>query len=504
MADDALSGLGRRSALGLVGAAISGVATIGTLLVANRALDGQQTGQFFVALSVFAICQGLCSLGIDAGLQYWVPAINADSARHLIKRAFVTVTLIGVVAAVVVWFTAAPFADLVSKKDATGAEDVLRALAVLLPFSGLLEVAFGALRACDSVLSATLLDRVVRPVGQVVAMIVVAASGGGAIAMVYAWTLPVVVSVVIAMVLALRRHTTAGLSTTRGPIEPGAFWRYTGPRALARTAQVLTQRVDVILVAAIVSEDASGVYGTVSRCMIAGVFVATAVQQLVQPRLRKLVVRDDLPAVKEMYGASTTWLVIATWPAYLAMAVFAPTVLHAFGPGVARGSTALTILCLAMLVASACGLVEVVLLMLGRSWLSTVNVLAALAVNVALNAVLIPWLGMNGAAIAWMAAIFVTNVVPLYQVSRVGLHPGGMPLYTAMATAAGAFALPLLVGRLVGGHDVATFLVSFVIGLVVYLAALVTFRRRMLLDRFVADLRPRPTPLPDPIHMEAR
>ena len=38
-----------------------------------------------------------------------------------------------------------------------------------------------------------------------------------------------------------------------------------------------------------------------------------------------------------------------------------------------------------MLVASACGLVEVVLLMLGRSWLSTANVLAALVVNVALN-----------------------------------------------------------------------------------------------------------------------
>ena len=65
--------------------------------------------------------------------------------------------------------------------------------------------------------------------------------------------------------------------------------------------------------------------------MIAGVFVATAVQQMVQPRLRRLIVRGDSAAVKEMYGASTTWLVIATWPAYLAMAIFAPLVLRAFG-----------------------------------------------------------------------------------------------------------------------------------------------------------------------------
>jgi O-antigen/teichoic acid export membrane protein len=318
--------------------------------------------------------------------------------------------------------------------------------------------------------------------------------------------LPVVASVIVAMVLMLQHRTTRRLSSTRPSILPGAFWHYTAPRALARTAQVLTQRLDVILVAAIVGEEASGVYGTVSRCMIAGVFVATAVQQLVQPRLRKLVVRNDLAAVKEMYGASTTWLVIATWPAYLAMAVFAPTVLHAFGPGVARGSTALVILCMAMLVASGCGLVEVVLLMLGRSWLSTANVLGALVVNVALNAVLIPWLGMNGAAIAWMAAIFATNLVPLYQVSRSGVHPGGTPLFTAIAIAAGAFGLPMLVGRLTGGSDLPTFVVSFSISLIAYLGALVVLRRRVLLDRFVDDLRPRSVALaePDPVHMEAR
>lgn len=498
MADDALEGLGRRSALGLVGAGISGVATIGTLLVASRSLNGVQTGQFFIALSVFAIAQGLCSLGIDVGLQYWVPAVDAASARHLIRRAFVTVTLMGLVAAVAVWFAAEPFADLVSKKDASGAADVLRAAAVMLPFAGLLEVAFGALRACDRVLPATLLDRVVRPVGQVVAMIGVAAAGGGAIAMVYAWTLPVVASVVIAMVLMLQRRTTGRLSNTRPPIAAGAFWRYTAPRALARTAQVLTQRLDVILVAAIVSEDAAGIYGTVSRCMIAGVFVATAVQQLVQPRLRRLVVRNELGAVKEMYGASTTWLVIATWPAYLAMAVFAPTVLRAFGPGVERGVTALTILCLAMLVASGCGLVEVVLLMLGRSWLSTVNVLVALVVDIVLNLLLIPHFGMSGAAVAWAASIFCTNLVPLYQVSRVGLHPGGVPLMTAMGTAAAAFGLPLLVGRLIGGTDLTTFSASFVVGLLFYVVVLAVVRRRVLLDRFVGDLRPRQ------IHAEAR
>jgi O-antigen/teichoic acid export membrane protein len=214
------------------------------------------------------------------------------------------------------------------------------------------------------------------------------------------------------------------------------------------------------------------------------------VQQMVQPRLRRLVVRGDLPAVKEMYGASTTWLVITTWPAYLTMAIFAPLVLRVFGPDVVRGSTALTILCLAMLVASACGLVEVVLLMVGRSWLSTANVLAALVVNVVLNLILIPEFGMNGAAVAWMAAIFVTNLVPLYQVSRLGLHPGGTPLLTATTVGLAAFGLPLLVCRVAAGTTVPSFVVGLVVAVPAYAVALYVARRRVLLDRFVADLRP--------------
>ena len=374
--------------------------------------------------------------------------------------------------------------------DAVNSSGILRATAVLLPFAGLYEVTFGALRACDRVVPAIVLDRFVRPIAQVGAMVAVAMADGSATATAYAWALPVVGAVIVAMVLLTRPSATRRVNGNRSSMPAGEFWHYTSPRAVARISQVLTQRLDVLLLAAIGTVEDAGVYGTVSRCMIAGVFVATAVQQMVQPRLRRLIVRGDLAGVKEMYGASTTWVVITTWPAYLTMAIFAPVVLRLFGEDAVRGSTALVILSLSMLVASACGLVEVVLLMAGRSWLSTANVLAALAINVVLNLLLIPPLGMTGSALAWMAAIFVTNLVPLYQVSRLGLHPGGRPLFTAMGIGIGAFAMPMLACRIIGGATWPALLVGLTIGMGAYVAALVVARRWVLLDRFVRDLRP--------------
>ena len=111
----------------------------------------------------------------------------------------------------------------------------------------------------------------------------------------------------------------------------------TAPRSISRIAQTLTQRLDVLILAAVYPLDEAAVYGAVSRCMIAGVFIATALRQTVQPQLRRLIVRGDRGAVKQMYGATTTWLVLVTWPIYLTMMFNAPVVMRVHCPCARRG-----------------------------------------------------------------------------------------------------------------------------------------------------------------------
>jgi O-antigen/teichoic acid export membrane protein len=486
---DGLTGLGRRSALALVGAGVSGVATIAILVIAGRSLTTVEAGEFFVALSLFAIVQGFCSFGIETGLQYFVPTMYPSGARRLIVLLATGSTAAGLVAAVVVWALATPFAELLSEGgDATGdTVSVIRMLAVLLPFAGVYEVAMGGLRAFDRVMIAIVLDRVLRPIAQVVAMLAVAFADGSSADAVLAWAGPTLVATLIAVAIVVRTEVR---TTSEGQdVRQSTFWRYTGPMSVARIAQTLTQRVDVLILAAVAPLGDAGIYGTVSRCMIAGVFIATALQQTIQPQLRRLVMAGDRDAVKTMYGASTTWLVLVTWPAYLVMITHAPIVMSVFGPDFVRGSEALSLLCLAMLVASGCGLVDVVLLMLGRSWLSTVNLIVALVLNVALNLLLAPTFGMIGSAIAWCAAILATNLLPLSQVARVGLHPGGTPLATAMLSAVATIAVPLTLERMLFGSALLPFFATVAASLMFYAAVVFGLRERLLLDRLVGDLR---------------
>ncbi|MDW3214190.1 MAG: polysaccharide biosynthesis C-terminal domain-containing protein [Ilumatobacteraceae bacterium] len=368
---------------------------------------------------------------------------------------------------------------------------MIRVIALTLPFAGLYEITLGALQARDEVLVAMVLDRIIRPTVQIGGMIAAGLHFASARSVTLAWAVPHVLVVIVALGLLTRTHVERR-RTPDEHVSQSMLWRYTAPRSIARTAQTLTQRLDVLILAAVYPLEESGIYGTVSRCMIAGVFVATALRQTIQPQLRRLVVGGDQDSVRGLFGLSTTWLVLVSWPVYIVMMTHAPLVLSVFGDGYERGAPALVILSVAMLFATSCGLVDVVLLMLGKSWLSTVNILIALALNIVLNLILAPAYGMVGSAIGWLAAILATNLLPLLQVQRHGLSPLGRPLATAILVASATIALPMALTRLMFGTGVAPFFGVFAIALVLYGVTLWKLRSRVALDQLMRDIRRSP------------
>ena len=117
---------------------------------------------------------------------------------------------------------------------------------------------------------------------------------------------------------------------------------------------------------------------------------------------------------------------LATFPLYLVLAIFPAVILGIFGSRYTAGASALTVLSLAMLINLGTGNVTVVLLMGGKSSWSAINAGAALIANVGLNLLLVPRIGILGAAIAWSASIAMDNVTAMIEIRWVmGLAPFG-------------------------------------------------------------------------------
>ena len=112
-----------------------------------------------------------------------------------------------------------------------------------------------------------------------------------------------------------------------------------------------------------------------------------------------------------------------------------------------------------MLVATAVGTVDIVLLMGGKSSWNLFNTVVALSSNIALNLILIPRYGGTGAAIAWSSSILFTNLLPLVQVWKfLGMHPFGRGFPKVVLAAGAAYGALGLVLRVALGTSFPVFL----------------------------------------------
>jgi O-antigen/teichoic acid export membrane protein len=209
------------------------------------------------------------------------------------------------------------------------------------------------------------------------------------------------------------------------------------------------------------------------------------------PQIAGLFARGQTREANSVYQAATLWSMTISWPLYLGLAGFAPIVMAVFGDHYSVASDVVLILSLTMLLATACGPVDAVLLMAGRSWLSLRNSVIALAVDVGLNVVLIPLDGIRGAATSWAVAIVVRNLLPLFQVRRsIGLWP---VTRSSIQVALGAVACFGAVDVLTGVTGFPTYVDVAILGVgsLAYLGWLRSIRDVLGLEAFRSALRRR-------------
>lgn len=486
-AEPHLSRLARGGALNLAGAASAGLMGFALVFAVAHAYPQEVSGTFFAANSLFVILSAVAGLGSDVGLVRWLPRHLAlgdhGAARRTVRVALVPVVGVAALAALVLVVAAPAISGLLGGAQIAS---MLRVFAVFLPVAAAHDAVLAATRGHGTMRPTVAIEKIFRQVAQVGGVLLAALLGAGPVGLAFAWSLPYLVGLVVAVLWYGRITARLGHSPADTRALAREFWRYTGPRSVAQICQTALQRADIVLIAALASPRDAAVYTAATRFMVIGQLGTQAVQQAMQPAVSRLMALGDREATQRVFAGCTTWTVALTWPVHLSVAAAAPIYLSLFGSGYAgSGQYATVILALAMLLATGSGPVDVLLLMAGRSGLSLANSAAALAVDLALDVLLIPWLGITGAAIGWAAALAVRNLLMVAQVARLfGMTPAGAGLGLAAMSAVSCFgALPLL-ARLTLGTTAA--LAGLVLGACCYAALMWAGRNRLALTAFAA------------------
>jgi len=182
------------------------------------------------------------------------------------------------------------------------------------------------------------------------------------------------------------------------------------PMALNAMTFFLMQSTNVILLGKFKDFETVAYFDTAARVASLTAMGVMAVNVVVAPKLAEEFSRNNKVGLKKIYRSAIRLMVILSTPAVLFLLFFGEFTMGLFGQEYKTAKTALLILVVAQFLVTFLGISGTYMNMTGKQRVLHKILLVAFFVNVALNFLLIPIYGMNGAAMATGISIVGWNL----------------------------------------------------------------------------------------------
>ena len=234
-------------------------------------------------------------------------------------------------------------------------------------------------------------------------LLVLGASPAGAF---YSFAVACVVVALVSTVMMVRQLRR---QRTESRIRVQQLLELSLPMMVGEFGVILLGRIDHLMLEMLGSTEDAGVYGVVLRLSAIVLFVPGAVGAIAAPKIAGLFGNGDTASFRKVallvaqlmfWAALVPTIILGAAPGFW---------MGLFGAGFERGGWALVGLALAGLLVASTGFIGSILNMTGGERFYRNIILIALAANIVLNAILIPIINLNGAALASLITVVFWN-----------------------------------------------------------------------------------------------
>jgi O-antigen/teichoic acid export membrane protein len=295
----------------------------------------------------------------------------------------------------------------------------------------------------------------------------------------------------VLLISAVRHFTPAAarFSAQTGGYPERQVWSFSAAMLGVSILEFLISQVDKVAIGHFRNARELGIYSVAAALVSYLPLILMSINQIFAPTIAHLHTRGEHAVLSRLFQSLTKWATGLTLPLVLVVMVFSQPLMRLFGPEFVAGWPILVIGALGQLVNCGVGSVGYILLMSGNEKRLMKAQAGMAAVMVILSAVLVPRLGILGAAIAAAITTAGINLWNLIEVRRaLALSPYNRSYLKLVLPTLASIAVVVVLKRFSGSfrHDWLAIAVAVILSYAVF-AALVLISGLDSDDRLIAS-----------------
>lgn len=235
------------------------------------------------------------------------------------------------------------------------------------------------------------------------------------------WVLAISYCAVIAVQTVITlRHLNSLPTSDNAPAPDWRRWLYFAlPWIIITLSTDFFFDADLLVLANFLSKEQIAVFGVCTRIFILASYGITAVYAVTMPGMMEDATKNDMAGLGAKIGDANLMATGLAVVLTLVIAIASPLVLSIFGKDFSGGYWPLVILCISLIVRSAFGPGPLILSARNRPYATLPAVGTGLVALVVSNIILVPILGLTGAAMAAVLSYFAGSVMVWHTTKRI-------------------------------------------------------------------------------------
>jgi O-antigen/teichoic acid export membrane protein len=394
-----------------------------TEFVLARALGPVAYGVYALAWRIAQLLSRLVTFGSVPTLQRYLPAHEDNPARQARTTglAYATTLTFGLAIFAGVWVLAPTINDLTV--DHASFPPTMRLFGAFVLLLGLVMLYAAIFRAAGSARGEVLFNKLLRPAARLTGALAALSLGYSAVGV--AGALVVCLLVLVAFGFPVTVSVTGVRPTLSGTrTELRQFYDHAAPVAMSSLGKVFQNRIDLLLVGALLTAVAAGIYNVVLVLVSVAWIPLLSFNQLLPPVASRLHSSGRTDTLNAVYSSVTRLIVTTVVPILAIQFVFGRELLALFGPTYVRGYVPLVVYLGGAFAGSAVGATGWLLMMTDHQYARMALDWLLAVLNVVLTYVFVTEFGLAGAALGTSLAITVQNGMQVVLLRRFeGLWP---------------------------------------------------------------------------------